>query len=478
MDYSKLGFKAGLEIHQQLDTGKLFCGCPGYLRQDEGDVRVTRKLHAIAGETGEVDAAVKHEAGKEKTFVYEGYRDSTCLVELDEEPPHLISQEALDEALRVALLLNCEIYQHTQIMRKLVIDGSNTSGFQRTVLIARNGYVETSFGKVPIDTVCLEEDSARLVSEKSGKEVVYRLDRLGIPLIEIATAPTLTTPGQVKETALKLGEILRACRVKRGIGTIRQDVNMSSTGHPRVEIKGFQDMAMMEGTIERELTRQQTENDKKSQVRQALPDGTTKFLRPMPGKARMYPETDLPLLHISLDCINRLKKSLPRLQHDIKQDLLKQGLSPELAGLVLDGYVSLYTALVKRHVVSPILIGKLITLWTQEAGTKAGKSSEVLASLVTEAVYDAILERVASGKLAEGQVKGVLSAFVSGKPLDEALQVEQVDADQLERDVRAIVAEKPGLRANAYMGLVLAKLGSGVDKRKAMELLQKLVGNS
>ncbi len=476
MDYTRLGFKAGLEIHQQLDTGKLFCGCPGYLRQDVGDVQVMRKLHAIAGETGEVDAAVRHEAGLEKSFVYEGYRDSTCLIELDEEPPHLISQEALDEALRVALLLNCEVYQHTQIMRKLVIDGSNTSGFQRTVLLARNGWVETSFGKVPIDTLCLEEDSARLVSEKSGKEVVYRLDRLGIPLVEIATAPTLVNPAQVRETALKLGEIVRACRVKRGIGTIRQDVNMSSTGHPRVEIKGFQDMGMLEGTIQMELIRQQHESDKQSQVRQALPDGTTKFLRPMPGKARMYPETDLPLLFISLEHINRIKKTLPRLQQDITQDLLKQGLSSELVGLVLDGFVPLYTALVKRHVVSPVLIAKMITLWTREVGTKAGKTFDELTSVCTEEVYDMILERVASGKLGEGQVKGVLSAFISGKSLEDALQVEQVDDNRLEQDLRAIVAEKPGLRANAYMGLVLAKLGIGIDKQKAMAILQKVVG--
>lgn len=471
-----LGFKAGLEIHQQLDTGKLFCACPGYLRQDAGDVRVTRKLHAIAGETGEVDVAVQHEAGKEKTFVYEGYHDSTCLVELDEEPPHLISPAALDEALRVALLLNCEVYQHTQIMRKLVIDGSNTSGFQRTVVLARNGYIETSFGKVPIDTICLEEDSARLVSEKSGKEVVYRLDRLGIPLVEIATAPTLTTPVQVKETALKLGEILRACKVKRGIGTIRQDVNISSPGHPRVEVKGFQDVAMMEQTILTEIARQQSEKQGASQVRQALPDGTTKFLRPMPGKARMYPETDLPLLYISKERLDGLKKSLPRLQHDIRQDLLKQGLSSDLVTLVLDGYVPLYTTLVKRHAVSPVLTAKLITLWTQEVETKAHMTADERASVLTEAIYDEILEYVASGRLAEGHVKGVLKSVVEGKSVSSSLPAPGLDENALEQTIRALVAEKPGLRANAYMGLVIGKLGTGIDKKKTMDILQKVVG--
>src|SRR3989338_7430874 len=229
MDYLKLGLKAGLEIHQQLDTGKLFCACPGYLRSEEPDYTIMRKLHAVPGEAGEVDIAVEYEAAKEKDFIYQAYNDSTCLVELDEEPPHQINQHALDEAIKISLLLNCEIYPVTQIMRKTVIDGSNTSGFQRTFLMAHDGFIETSFGKVGIESVALEEDAARIVS-RENKKVTYRLDRLGIPLVEIGTKPDLKTPEQIKECALKIGEILRACKVKRGIGTIRQDLNISIKG--------------------------------------------------------------------------------------------------------------------------------------------------------------------------------------------------------------------------------------------------------
>ena len=129
--------KSGLEIHQQLDTRKLFCSCPSILRQEEPDYVIERKLHAVAGETGEIDIAAKHEASKQLSFEYECYNDNTCLVELDEEPPHQIDKEALKVAVQVALLLNCEIIPNTQIMRKTVINGSNVSGFQRTVLIIR-----------------------------------------------------------------------------------------------------------------------------------------------------------------------------------------------------------------------------------------------------------------------------------------------------------------------------------------------------
>ena len=209
--------RSGIEIHQQLDTNKLFCNCPSLLRSDEPVFKVVRKLHAVAGEGGKVDVAARYEVEKDKKFIYQGY-DTTCLVELDEEPPHLINKDALRIGLHVALLLNCEILSLSQIMRKTVVDGSNTSGFQRTVLIARNGWIETKEGRVRIDNVNLEEDSARIVGEEDSSKV-FRLDRLGIPLIEIGTAPDIKSSEQAKETALLLGDILRSCDVKRGIGT-------------------------------------------------------------------------------------------------------------------------------------------------------------------------------------------------------------------------------------------------------------------
>jgi len=222
--------KAGLEIHQQLDSHKLFCNCPSILRNDNSAIEIKRKLHAVAGETGEVDVAAKHEASKDREFVYYFY-DTNCLVELDEEPPHLINEEALKIALQIALFLNCEISNVSQIMRKTVIDGSNTSGFQRTVLIGRNGYVDTEYGRVGILSVLLEEDAARALNAKEEDEIgenirVFKLDRLGLPMVEIATGSDIKSPEQAKEVALFIGDILRSCKVRRGIGTIRQDVNI------------------------------------------------------------------------------------------------------------------------------------------------------------------------------------------------------------------------------------------------------------
>ena len=131
---NKEELKAGLEIHQQLDTHKLFCSCPSLLRNDEPEEVFQRELNPVVGETGQIDTAAAFEKLKDKTFHYQFF-DTNCLVELDEEPPHDINQEALKIALQIAHLLNAKIFPVSQIMRKTVIDGSNTEGFSRTVLI-------------------------------------------------------------------------------------------------------------------------------------------------------------------------------------------------------------------------------------------------------------------------------------------------------------------------------------------------------
>jgi len=476
IDYSKIGLKAGLEIHQQLDTGKLFCNCPGYLRSEEPDYLVTRKLHKVAGEAGEVDIAVEYEAARGKEFVYQGYNDTICLVELDEEPPHQINQHALDEVLKIALLLNCEIYPVTQIMRKTVIDGSNTSGFQRTFLIAHSGWIETSFGKVGIESVALEEDAARIVS-REDKKVTYRLDRLGIPLVEIGTGPDLKTPEHIKEAALKIGEILRACKVKRGLGTIRQDLNISIKGHSRVEIKGFQDPKMMIKTTDLEIKRQQEEikkGKKEGEVRNAKDDGTTEFLRPLPGGFRMYPETDLTLLYIGREKINEIKKILPRLRKEIKSELLKKGLTEELTDLVLEGNLDEFEVLMNVYNKDANLVAKMVTLWRNEFATKLKKSFDEIKSVLSERVLEHVLEKVYKGEISEGDVKGILWKIASGEKLEQAIKVEKISEDKLEEEIARIVKEKPGLRANAYMGLVIQKIPHA-DKRKAMEILNRIV---
>ena len=472
-DYKKLGLKCGLEIHQQIDTKKLFCGCPSLLRKDEPNFIIKRKLHAVAGESGEIDIAAKHETSLNREFHYQGY-DTICLVELDEEPPHQINSEALKITLQIALLLNCKIFPITQIMRKTVVDGSNTSGFQRTVLIARDGYIETSEGKVGIESICLEEDASRIIDRKEGV-ATYRLDRLGIPLIEIATAPEIKSPSQAKETALQLGDILRSCKIKRGLGTIRQDVNVSISGGARIEIKGFQDIKNIEKAIEQEVKRQQSlikqGKQVSSEVRNVLPDGSSKFLRPMPGEARMYPETDLPLLKIHRNQINEAKKTLPKLRSQIKDELKETGLHKEMISLLIKSNKVEEFKTLLEIINNPQLIAKSLLIFPKEIAKKKNLKIETVESRIEDTLSD-ILNQVAKGNIQESNLKSILEEIVSGKKLSE-IKIQKADFNEIEEKIHNLIKEKPGLSLNAYMGLVMKEFKGKVYGKEAMEIMKK-----
>jgi len=256
LDYKKLGLKMGLEIHQQLNTDeKLFCACDCNLTDKEPEFKILRNLRPTQSELGKIDRAAFEEARRKLNFIYEAYAHETCLVEADEEPPHPLNLEALEISLIMATLLNMHVVDEFHVMRKQVIDGSNTGGFQRTGLVATDGYIETDYGRVVIENLCLEEDAARRIGHEKGM-VTFRLDRLGIPLVEITTDPSINHPEQVKEVAYQIGQILRSTKVKRGLGTIRQDLNISILEGARVEIKGVQDLDLMPKMVENEVKRQ------------------------------------------------------------------------------------------------------------------------------------------------------------------------------------------------------------------------------
>ncbi|MDR0508547.1 MAG: Glu-tRNA(Gln) amidotransferase subunit GatE [Candidatus Methanoplasma sp.] len=245
----------GIEIHQQLDTKKLFCDCESSLK-DFGCGAYYRRLRPTAGEAGIVDRAALAQFQKGVGFRYQCCEGSTCLADLDEEPPHSVNEDAMDTALTFSMMLNAQMIDEIHFMRKIAIDGSNTTGYQRTALISIDGSIEVRGKRIGISSVCLEEDSARKI-ESTGDEVLYRLDRLGIPLIEVATAPDMETPEEVMEVALRLGAILRATKkVKRGIGTIREDVNISIPRGARVEIKGAQELRLLPDYVRNEMERQ------------------------------------------------------------------------------------------------------------------------------------------------------------------------------------------------------------------------------
>ena len=256
LDIKNIGLKVGLEIHQQLDTKKkLFCDCTP-IEEEEFSMKFSRKLRAAKSELGKIDPAALFESTKSKTIVYYANPKSSCLVEEDEEPPHALDTDAKNIVLLISSALESKIFSEIHVMRKTVIDGSNTTGFQRTMLVAQGGHIEVDGKKVGVQSICLEEDAGKLIKDE-GNHRFFSLDRLGVPLVEIALDPVEGDPKFVKDIALTLGRLLRVTKkVMRGIGTIRQDVNISVEGGGVIEVKGVQQLDQLEKIIEFEAKRQ------------------------------------------------------------------------------------------------------------------------------------------------------------------------------------------------------------------------------
>ncbi|MBI2144894.1 Glu-tRNA(Gln) amidotransferase subunit GatE [Candidatus Woesearchaeota archaeon] len=609
-DYATLGLKAGLEIHQQLDTRcKLFCNCPTAVRDDKADVVVKRRLRASAGETGEMDVAAAYEQLRGKYFLYQAYNDTVCDVELDEEPVHQMNNEALQVAMQVSEMLKAKPVDRIQVMRKTVVDGSNTSGFQRTALVARNGSISASGKTIGVSTVCIEEESAKIAERKPDCDT-YNLSRLGIPLVEIATSADIKSPEEAKDVAEYLGMILRSTgKVKRGLGTIRQDVNVSIRDGARVEIKGVQELRLLPKLVEYEAMRQKglvelaaelkagnasangkiedvtellgscnseitksviakggiavaaklagfkgligkefagvpgrrlgkelseharayagvggvlhtdelpkygiTEGDidkinkalgcgsndafvlvaaekekaeaaikvvierarqaikgVASEVRNANEDGTTTFLRPMPGSARMYPETDIPLVNPGQ--LGKIR--LPVLLIEKAADYQNLGLTADIArAIAYSDHALLFESLSKAcKKLNAAYIADILLSYRKQLlaeGVPAGDADKIGEEELNETIL-----AVERGKIAKESVVKVLAEAAQSGKLDISRHSLMTDSE-LEQELKAIVAENKAMPLNALIGKAMERLRGKAPGQKIVEKLKSL----
>jgi glutamyl-tRNA(Gln) amidotransferase subunit E len=587
LDFKELGLKIGLEIHVQLDTSrKLFCKCPTKLVEERSKFNIERGLRPAKSETGEVDPAAMLEWRRERAFIYEAPPESSCLVEIDEEPPHQLDEDSLTVAIAIAKALNMRVVDEVHVMRKIVVDGSNVSGFQRTALIALNGFIMEGEKKIGIQTLCLEEDAARKISEE-GNKVFYRVDRLGIPLVEIATAPDINDPEEAMRVALKLGQLVRLTGyAKRGLGTIRQDLNVSIRDGAKVEIKGVQHLYLIPKVVELEALRQQrlleirdellrrnvkpedireeivdvTEvfKDTSSKIirksiatpgngvfavvlkkfkgllgkevqpgrrfgteladyarvwggvggifhtdelpnygitaeevrnlyeklgadpgedaivivadqrekcvkalkavvdrarqavigvpeetRSANPDGTSKYTRPRPGAARMYPETDIPLVYITPDLLEKAMKIVPEPPDaKLKRFVEEHKLSVELATtLIRDLRLDLYERLTAKYggSVQPSIIASILVNIIPSL-----RKENVPIENVTDELIEEIVEMLSRGEISKEAIPDLMKQALlnPGKKLKELVKelgITRLDVNELDRIIEEVV---------------------------------------
>jgi len=240
-DWKRIGFKSGLEVHQQLKTKqKLFCHCPAgiYHENEDFDGEIIRHMRPTLSEMGEYDGTALMEFRTKKNIIYRLNNETACTYEIDDTPPFKINIEALEYAIQISHLSKLNLVGEVHITRKQYLDGSIPTGFQRTAIIGVEGEIQLSNKKVRLIQLSLEEDSCREISD-IGHTRIYKTDRLGMPLIETVTYPDMETPYELREAAEHIRFLNRSTgKVRTGIGSGREDVNVSCSGGTRVEIKG------------------------------------------------------------------------------------------------------------------------------------------------------------------------------------------------------------------------------------------------
>lgn len=479
INYKKIKLKVGLEVHVQLDTkNKLFCACSTSMKEKNPITIVKRKLHPVASELGEIDRAAQFEYLRNRTFLYQVFQNETCSVELDEEPPHLINQEALQIALQIALMLNCKIPDEIHIMRKTVIDGSNTSGFQRTMIVGQNGFTKYKGKKIGIKLVSLEEDAAAIVKEED-ENVTYRLSRLGIPLVEIATEILQGfTPEEIQDIALTIGMTGKSTgKLKRGIGTIRQDINVSIKGGERVEIKGVQDLGILAKVIEEEVKRQLSLKKVEEETRTVKENGTTEFTRPLPGSARMYPETDIVPVTLSDELIKKIKEELPEpWTKKLTRFKSKLKLSDQLAKEILRSeYLELFEKIVKIKKVEPSIVANTFTSLLKDLEKRENVKIENL----NEKHFFEIFDFFARKKIVKEAIPEILK-YLAAKPgetvdnIVKELNLTPIKIFELKNIVKETVSQ-PNITFDRAVGFVMSRTRGKADAKIVMKLVKKML---
>lgn len=482
MDYKEIGLRVGLEIHHSLDTDeKLFCSCPTLLKiKEKPDFILERRQIPVAGETGEIDIAAVEEIRKKKRIFYEVYEDCDCLVDTDEEPPHEVNSEALRTALIISELFNCKVVGEIQVMRKTIVDGSLPSGFQRTMLIGTDGWVETDKGRVEIEAISLEEDSGRLI-KKNKDSVTFRLDRLGTPEVEVGTGRGIVSPEHAREAAKKIGNIIRSTgKAKIRQGSVRQDVNVSIKDGDRVEAKLVPSLSLIPVVIEKEIKRQQkliSEDKKVSRdVRRVLPDGSTEFLRPLPGASRMYPETDVIPIRTK-ELLDDVREHLPETFSEKIKKYQKLGLSESLAKQVVNSdYIKWLEKFVNKTDIDPTLIANIFT------NTLSYLESEGLnISELTSEDFRELFDLISSGGVMKESINDVLKIKLkeglSIKQSVEKLGMGTISEDELRKLVREIISKNPKSPKGKIIGFVMVKVRGKVDPKEVIRIVGEEMGS-
>ncbi len=302
----------GLEIHVQLQTNsKLFCSSSAHFGGGDNE-------HTCPNCTGQPGALP------------------------------VVNEKAVEFGIKTGLALNCSIRKDSVFARKQYFYPDLPRGYQISQFdkpLCENGYLEFTLEGAPkrvtIERAHMEEDAGK--STHHGDYSLINLNRAGVPLMEIVSAPEMRSAQEAAEYARTMRKVVRYIGVCDGNleeGSLRCDCNVSirkrgdSKLGTKVEIKNINSFRFIEKAIEFEIQRQidckETGEPIVQETRLYDPDKNRTFSMRTKEEAhdyRYFPDPDQLVLEIEQAQIDAVKAAMPELPASRAKRFVEQGLS-------------------------------------------------------------------------------------------------------------------------------------------------------
>lgn len=321
------GVMIGLEIHGYLcmdeTKQKLFCKCK--IDEDQVDTANTNICPRCTGQPG--------------------------------SKPNTPNEEAVKKIIACSLMLGCRINHNLMFQRKHYSYPDSPNNYQKTM----SGSYATPVGEegeflgIRITECHLEEDPARF--DLKTHTVDY--NRCGYPLIEIVTEPDFKNSDEVRVWLRRLMTTLSYIKGVYANMGIKCDVNVSSPGHPRVEVKNVNSRSAICEAIEYEIKRQQKLVEKGEAPDYMQTRGwndaekNTRFMRKKETATQymFIPEPDLPVVKVDDNYIKAIEDSLPMRPEEKVKLYMEKGLTEDQAIEMADEIVfsEMFDEFIKNH---------------------------------------------------------------------------------------------------------------------------------
>ncbi|HBO10436.1 MAG: glutamyl-tRNA(Gln) amidotransferase, B subunit, aspartyl-tRNA(Asn)/glutamyl-tRNA (Gln) amidotransferase subunit B [Microgenomates group bacterium GW2011_GWC1_46_16] len=377
------------------------------------------------------------------------------------------NQKAIEDTILLGLALHSQIAKVSKFDRKHYFYPDLPKGYQISQYdqpLCIGGYLDTSFGRVNLTRIHLEEDTAKLQHATVNGQSVSLIDfnRSSVPLMEIVTEPDIKSPEMAKEFLKGLRDIIRAlgiadCDMEKGGMRLEANISLTKDGtlpHYKVEVKNINSFRFFANSLDYEFQRQSEILDKGE-----IPAQETRGYRSTSNLTvsqrtkedaadyRYFPDPDIPPLIIDSAWVSTIQQRLRKLPNQIITDLVSAGITESAAKIILQD-PDMLTFITQVKILDPKSV--------RTAGNDLANKKIDYHQITPEAYLEA----------KKSNVQNQISANSQLEPL-----VRQVLADNPEL-VAQYRAGKTGI-LGFFVGAVIKNTGGKADPRTVTELLKK-----